>query len=77
MKLEIQNFEVRNIQFGDKTEYLKGVLFINKKELTDLISEDGRIKEIDIQVAHPGERIRITNILEISEPIVKGENDDG
>jgi glycine reductase len=77
MKLEIQNFEVRNIQFGDKTEYLKGVLFINKKELTDLISEDGRIKEIDIQVAHPGERVRITNILEISEPRIKDGNDDG
>jgi glycine reductase len=56
---------------------LKGVLFINKKELIDLVSIDRRIKEVDIQVAHPGERIRITNILEISEPRIKDGNDDG
>ena len=77
MRLEIQNFEVRDIQFSDRTEYLKGVLFINKKELIDLVSIDRRIKEVDIQVAHPGERIRITNILEISEPRIKDGNDDG
>ena len=77
MRLEIQNFKVRNVQFGDKTEYLKGVLFINKKELIDLISEDKRIKEVDIQLAHPGERIRITNILEISEPRIKDRDDHG
>lgn len=77
MRLEIQNFEIRDIQCSNKTEYLKGVLFINKKELIDLISIDRRIKEVDIQVAHPGERIRITNILEISEPRIKDGNDDG
>jgi glycine reductase len=77
MKLDLQNFLIRDIQFGDKTEYSKGVLFINKKELVDLISEDRRIKRVDIQVAHPGEGVRITNILEISEPRIKDGNEDG
>jgi glycine reductase len=77
MKLDLQNFIVRDIQFGDKTEYLKGVLFINRKELIALISEDKRLGEIDIQVAHPGEGIRITNILEISEPRIKDGSEDG
>lgn len=77
MKLEIQNFEVRNVRFGDKTEYSKGVLSIQKKELLNSISKDKRIKVLDVQVAHPGERRRITNILEISEPRIKDENDDG
>ncbi len=77
MKLEIQNFEVRDVQFGDKTEYSKGVLSIHKEELLNLISKDKRIKVLDIQVAHPGERTRITNILEISEPRIKDEGEDG
>ncbi len=77
MKLEIQNFEVRDVQFGDKTGYSKGVLFIHKNELLNLISEDKRIKVLDIQVAHPGERTRITNILEISEPRIKDGSEDG
>jgi len=77
MKLEIQNFEVRNVRFGDKTGFSKGVLLIDKRELLNLISKDKRIKAVDIEVAHPGERTRINNILEVSEPRVKDGGDEG
>jgi glycine reductase len=77
MRLEIQNFEVQDIKFGSITEYSTNVLFINKKELIELLSEDHRIKDIDIQIAHPNDKTRITNILEISEPRIKEGSDDG
>lgn len=32
MKLEIGNFHVRDIQFGDKLSFLNGVLTIQKEE---------------------------------------------
>ncbi len=54
MKLEIQNFEIRDVQLSDKTGYSRGVLSIHKKELLNLLSEDKRIKALDIQVACPG-----------------------
>ena len=77
MKLEIQNFKVLDIKFDDRTKYSKGILSINKKELVDLISEDTRIKLVDLQITHPGSKTRITNVLEISEPRIKegSEND--
>lgn len=77
MRLEIQNFEIKDIQFSEKTEYQRGLLLIDKKELIGLISEDKRLKEVNIQIAHPGEKVRITNILETSEPRIKDGNDDG
>lgn len=76
MKLEIQYFGVRDVQFGNKTDYSNGLLSINKEELIDLISEDARIKNADIQIAQVGEKTRITNILEISEPRMKEEYGD-
>jgi len=76
MKLEIQNFKVIDIKFDDRTRYLNGSLFINKKELVNLISKDSRIKLLDIQIAYPGSKTRITNVLEISEPRIKEGNEN-
>jgi glycine reductase len=75
MKLTIQNFEIRDITFGDSTEYADGLLTINKNELIRLITEDKRITDLEIELVNPGERTRISNILEISEPRVKPDND--
>jgi len=73
MRLEIQDFEVRALEFGKTTEYSDGFLSVHKEELIDLISEDRRIKDVDIVMAHPGDKTRITNILEISDARIKGE----
>ena len=75
MKLTIQNFEIRDITFGDSTDYADGLLTINKNELIRLITEDKRITDLEIELVNPGERTRISNILEISEPRVKPDND--
>ena len=76
MRLEIQDYRVDRIQFGGVTEYSDGLLSINRQELLDTISEDARIDEIDIEIVHPGEKTRITNILEISEPRLKPDHQD-
>jgi sarcosine reductase len=75
MKLSLQNFEIRDIILGDSSEYADGLLTINKAELISLIAKDKRITDLDIVVVKPGERTRISNILEISEPRVKPDND--
>jgi sarcosine reductase len=76
MKLEMQHYEVRDVRFGEKTEYSHGILTIDAKALLDLISDDPRLQDIDIQIAKPGEETRIVNILEISEPRIKPEHGD-
>ena len=75
MKLSLQNFEIRDIILGDSSEYADGLLTINKAELISLIAKDKRITDLDIVVVKPGERTRISNILEICEPRVKPDND--
>ena len=37
MKLDIANFHVVDIQFGEKTAYADGILTINKKEALDVV----------------------------------------
>jgi glycine reductase complex component B subunit alpha and beta len=71
MELTLQKFYVRDVEFGKRTTYKDGLLTIGKEELIGLISRDGRLTNIDIEIVRPGERARITNILEITEPRVK------
>lgn len=76
MKLEMDYFDVTDVQFGRKTAYAPGLLTINKNELIDLITQDKRLASVDIEIARPGERTRITNILDILEPRIKEDFDD-
>jgi len=76
MKLEMRYSDVSDVRFNPQTEYASGVLTINKNELIALICRDKRFKSVDVQIAKPGERTRITNILEIMEPRSKEEYDD-
>ena len=76
MKLEMRNYEVRDVQFGNKTVYENGTLLIDKKAFLELISDDPRLRQIDVQIAKPGEETRIVNIVELSEPRVKTDSGD-
>jgi sarcosine reductase len=71
MKLTLKEFLVRDVRFDAKTSFREGLLSICREELITLISRDPRIEKVDIDIARPGEAVRITNILEISEPRVK------
>lgn len=71
MLLEIGNFYVKDVKFGEKTSFKDGVLFINKDEAIDFIAKDEHITDIDIEIAKPGEDIRIVPIKEAVEPRVR------
>lgn len=71
MKLEIGNFHVKDVQFGDKTAYQNGILTINKQEALDFIREDSHITEVDIVIAKPGDNTRIVPVKEAVEPRCK------
>lgn len=47
MRLELGNFHVKDIAFGDTLSFKDGVLTINKQEALDFIMEDDRITEAD------------------------------
>ena len=71
MKLELGKIYIKDIQFGDKTEVKNSVLFVNKAELEELAASDDRIKSATIELARPGESIRIAPVKDVIEPRVK------
>ncbi|SHK09317.1 glycine/sarcosine/betaine reductase component B subunit [Tepidibacter formicigenes] len=75
MKLEIGNFHVKDIVFGDKTSYENGILTINKEEALAFVKEDEHIIEADIKIVKPGENVRLVPVKEAIEPRVKVNGD--
>ncbi|SCG82994.1 sarcosine reductase [Proteiniborus sp. DW1] len=77
MRLEIGNIIIKDVQFGDKTKVDNGILFVNKEELIAAISDDENIKSVDVELARPGESVRITPVKDVIEPRVKVEGSGG
>ena len=67
MRLEIGNFYVRNIIFGEKLSFESGILTINKDEALTYIRADERITEAELYIAKPGDPIRICPVKEAIE----------
>jgi len=77
MRLEIGNIFIKDVQFGDKTKVENGILFVNKEELIAAISDDENIKSVEVELARPGESVRITPVKDVIEPRVKVEGPGG
>ena len=69
MRLELHRIFVKRLVLGEKTGIVDGTLTINKKELLSLLSEDELLgKNIDVDVAMPGESVRIMPVKDVIEP---------
>jgi glycine reductase len=68
MNLEIGNFQVKNVQFGQTSSYSEGTLTINKEEALSVVFQDDHITEADIVLAKPGDDVRIVPVKEAVEP---------
>ncbi|NLL36078.1 MAG: beta-aspartyl-peptidase [Fretibacterium sp.] len=69
MRLELHRLFVKDLKFGDKTGFANGTLTINKKELLNLISEDPLLgKNLDVDLAIPGDSTRIMPVKDVIEP---------
>lgn len=77
MRLELGNIDIKDVQFGEKTEVKSGTLYINKEEIVNLVLEDERIVSADVELARPGESVRITPVKDVIEPRVKVEGPGG
>lgn len=71
MRLEIGNFYVKDIVFGEQLSFDNGILTINKDEALKFILEDDRITEAELYIAKPGDKIRMCPVKEAIEPRVR------
>lgn len=72
MKLELHRHRIENIEFGPSTRIGNRTLFISKNELVSVIREASGLTA-DVRICRPGEKTRITNILDIVEPRAKAD----
>ncbi|MEG0228302.1 MAG: glycine/sarcosine/betaine reductase component B subunit, partial [Lachnospiraceae bacterium] len=71
MKLELGKIFIKNLVFGSSTSVADGVLTVCKEEVEKLVLEDDRIVAVKVDIAKPGESVRITPVKDVIEPRVK------
>jgi sarcosine reductase len=70
MQLELGHIEVKDVQFGTKTEFKNGTVFINKNELLENLKNE-HFSKIELDIVHPGDAVRICPVKDVLEPRVK------
>lgn len=71
MRLELGKILINDVKFSSETKVDNGVLYINKEELVAHLMEDEHLKSVDVDLAKPGESVRITPVKDVVEPRVK------
>jgi len=71
MRLQLDIVNINDVQFADETTIIDRVLYINRQELQTFLKEDKRLRQVDIELAHPGEKCRIIQITDVVEPRAK------
>lgn len=71
MKLELGRVHIKGLQFGEKTAVENGVLTVCKEDLIAKLKEDKKIKDVKLDIARPGEKVRIIPVKDVIEPRVK------
>jgi len=71
LKLELGRIKIHDVQFGPETKVEKGVLYVNKEEIEKLVLEDERLIGAQVELARPGESVRIAPVKDVLEPRVK------
>lgn len=73
MRLELGNIDIKEIRFADKSEIKDGVLYVNQEEVIAQVLEDDLIRDAHLEIAVPGESVRITPVKDVIQPRVKVE----
>lgn len=71
MRLELGTFPVNEIKFGASTSWSDGTLEIDSAGLIAEIRKDPRITAASLEIARPGDSVRITTVRDVLEPRVK------
>lgn len=68
---------IRDIALSDETALKDGVLHVSAKDIEELILKDEKLKAVTVDVAKPGESVRITPVKDVIEPRVKTQGKGG
>ena len=73
MNLELHKIAIRKLEWGPRTGARDHVLTVNKEELVSLLLEDPALRNVEAELVHPGESVRILPCKDAVEPRCKLE----
>ncbi|NLO57039.1 MAG: beta-aspartyl-peptidase, partial [Thermovirga sp.] len=71
MRLELHKVRIKNISWGDATEVRRGTLFVNREEMLSIVLKEPRFAKAELELARPGESLRIIPVKDVIEPRCK------
>ncbi|MGI6724679.1 MAG: glycine/sarcosine/betaine reductase component B subunit [Christensenellales bacterium] len=77
MRLELGFIPIHDVQFADTSRVKDGVLYINAEDIKALVLKDEHISSVEVELARPGESVRITPVKDVVEPRVKVDGPGG
>ena len=77
MQLELGYIHVHEIQFSTESKVDGHVLFVNPDEVKNMVLEDDSFIDCRLEIARPGDSVRITPVKDVIEPRVKVEGEGG
>ena len=71
MRLEMGTFPVHEVTFGSHTRWADGHLEVCREEVLQMVGADPRIQKVELELARPGESVRIWPVRDVVEPRIK------
>lgn len=71
MRLELATFSVTDVRFGERTALRDGTLWLDRQALSAHLLDDPNLARAGVELARPGESVRIIHILDAVEPRLK------
>lgn len=76
MKLTFEVVKIRDVQFGNENHIDNGILYIDKNDMLKFL-DNPKLTNMDIDIARPGESVRIVPVKDVLEPRIKMTGDGG
>ena len=77
MKLEMGHIYIKDIQLAPQSKVEDGILYVSEEAIRGIVLEDEKLKSVSLDIARPGESVRITPVKDVIEPRVKVEGGGG
>jgi len=71
VKLTLETFTVKGVEFGARTAFARGTLGVDRDELIRLAHDDRVFARVQVELVAPGEATRIVHVLDALEPRIK------
>jgi len=71
MQLTVETVRINDLQFGERTYFDNGVLYVNKTDILAFAEEEPCFDTLKIDITRPGDSTRIINVVDVVQPRCK------